>query len=113
MAYCRWSSDDFQCDIYAYPADDGVTVCVARYRYSTPPARRSENTTRFRRLERHQAIHALLEDAPLIPIDLPYAGEWRGGLSPAEAAEWLTELRELGYNFPVDVIDAILEDADD
>lgn len=114
MAYCRWSSDDFQCDIYAYPTDDGVTVVLTKNRYDfTPPPRLRKNASAARRFERSQAIHALLEDAPLIPIDLPYAGEWRGGLSPAEAIEWLTELRELGYNFPVDVIDAILEDADD
>ena len=60
-----------------------------------------------------KGIDALRDDAPLIPIDLPYAGEWRDRITHEEAAEWLTELRELGYNFPVDVIDAILEDADD
>lgn len=113
MFYCRLSDNDYRCDIHAYAADGGVTVCVARYRYSTPPARRSENTTRFRRLERHQAIHDLIQDAPLIPIDLPYAGEWRDRITHEEAAEWLTELRELGYNFPVDVIDAIEEDMHD
>lgn len=114
MAYCRWSSDDFQCDIYAYPADGGVTVVVSRNRYDyTPPPRLRKNASVDRCLERHQVIHDLLEDAPLIPIDLPYAGEWRDRITHEEAAEWLTELRELGYNFPVDVIDAILEDADD
>ena len=114
MSYCRWSSDDFRCDIYAYPTDDGVTVVLTKNRYDfTPPPRLPENATRFRRLERRQAIHALLEDAPLIPIDLPYAGEWRDRITHEEAAEWLTELRELGYNFPVDVIDAIKEDMHD
>lgn len=32
MSYCRWSSDDYQCDIYAYEAEDGFVVHVASSR---------------------------------------------------------------------------------
>lgn len=29
MSYCRWSSDDFQCDVYCYEADEGFIIHVA------------------------------------------------------------------------------------
>lgn len=72
MAYCRWSSDDFQCDIYAYPTDGGVTVVLTKNRYGyTPPPRLRKNASAVRRFERSQAIHALLEDAPSSPSTCP------------------------------------------
>lgn len=33
MSYCRWSSDDFGCDVYAYESAEGFTVHVAEARY--------------------------------------------------------------------------------
>ena len=33
MSYCRWSSDDFQCDVYVFGSDTGFETYVARGRY--------------------------------------------------------------------------------
>ena len=36
MSYCRYSSDNWMCDVYVYEAADGVCVHVAGSRYVTP-----------------------------------------------------------------------------
>ena len=31
MAYCRWSSEDYQCDLYCYESKEGYVTKVATY----------------------------------------------------------------------------------
>jgi hypothetical protein len=35
MSYCRWSSDNFTCDLYCYESFDGFQTHVASYRQRT------------------------------------------------------------------------------
>lgn len=32
MSICRWSTDNFKCDLYVYESDQGIEICVAGMR---------------------------------------------------------------------------------
>jgi hypothetical protein len=36
VAYCRWSTDSFRCDVYAYEAEDGYMIHVAGRKRAVP-----------------------------------------------------------------------------
>jgi hypothetical protein len=111
MAYCRWSSDDFRCDVYVYEADKW-TIHVAGNRILGD----------IPRLPKHpqgvpEAIDAwfvayrqqsdFVKAAQREDIDLPHAGETLEADTPGECAATLKTLRGLGYRVPQYAIDAL------
>lgn len=109
MSYCRWSTDDFQCDVYVY-ADiaGGYTTHVAGNRvvYQEPlPPHVSYLTDLEGWLERHRKVMEMIENSPREEITLPHAGETFNDPTPQACANRLQELKSLGYVVPQCVID--------
>ena len=104
MSYCRWSSDDFACDLYCYAdVNGGWTTHVAGSRYSgeipkVEDALLSSDTEEYAR--QCQAQTDFLKDAQLVPIGLPYDGmTFRDPTLEAFRAR-VAMLIEAGYRCP-------------
>lgn len=116
MSYCRWSSDDFRCDLYVYGASDGVVIHVASMRYDVPVADYpppmeldADNIEAW--MVRHRTVMALIAAAPKVAIGLPYDGESYYGLTEHEAAEKVRELIRVGYRCDPSVADDLEAEA--
>lgn len=83
MSYCRWSSDDFECDLYCY-AD-------VRGGYTT---------------------HVAGRDKKGKDIGLPHDNATFNDDTLEEFRERLLALRAIGYSFPNYVIDVVDEEID-
>lgn len=111
MSYCRWSSDDFQCDLYVYESADGYTTHVASHRIAfakpLPPEVpwSADNAEAF--VRRHNDVLALVRDSPHEKIGLPHDGATFQDASPGDCAHRLETLRALGYRVPQGAIDAL------
>ena len=112
MSYCRWSSDDYGCDLYVYEGEVGWVTHVAARRYvfasPLPPPVPMDSLEKW--VARHQKVMELLEDAELKPIGLDYDGQTFVDSTPLECAQRLQQLRSLGYRLPNSVIDVLLEE---
>lgn len=117
MSYCRWSSDDWQCDVYVYEdCDGGWTTHVA--------VRRQLNVLRnpypfqpgsFNRwLVMHRVQMDLMKEEPADWLDLaaigPEAGESYNDRTPGECADRLEALKVKGFNVPQYAIDTLREE---
>ena len=103
MSYCRWSSNNFQCDIYAYESCYGgyeIHIAGLRVMGDIPklPQLAKDNVTEFS--EAHKKQMAFLETATRKEIVLPYANESFHCETLEDFEIRLRELKELGYNFP-------------
>ena len=105
MSYCRWSSDDFRCDLYIYESAAGFVIHVAANRVEWDPP------TSPYKLEKLQLPHEkwrviydvyqkALEAAPRHPIGLPYDGESFSHLDLTDLRDWVKELLAVGYRAP-------------
>jgi hypothetical protein len=81
MSYCRWSSMDFTCDIYAYESDGGFVVHVASGRFVDE----SREETK--------------------PIGLPHDGATYYHDTEDEMFATMKELAAEGYNVPPHLIE--------
>ena len=120
MSYCRFSSDNWKSDVYVYEdVSGGWTTHVAGAKRATePPNDRfsdflDDKITAEEFVRLHKDTMAALETIPLIPIDLPHAGESFSDSGPKECAEPLIMLRGLGYHVPQYAIDDLLQEAKD
>lgn len=115
MSYCRWSSDDFSCDVYVYEDVGGywaIHVAGARVVGDVPSTKGLLTTdTVDAYLIAHAAQMAFLDTCEREPIGLPHDGESFDCDSPEEAADTLEMLRGLGYIVPQYAIDALREEA--
>lgn len=112
MSYCRWSSMGFMCDLYLYEAECGWQLHIASNRMINPnpyPEFDFENITQEAVDEWNSAKEKWHKDCVTEKIELPHAGERYNFDSPGECAEFLKELKTLGYVFPETII-GILED---
>lgn len=118
MSYCRWSSDNFESDIYCYASiEDYFSINVASIRYvsDTPKPEitirldKDMDVQEFQR--QNKALSDWIAQADRVPIGLPYDGESFSEDDAAGAAARLIELKELGYHVPQYAIDALLEEA--
>lgn len=113
MSYCRWSSNDFQCDVYVY-ADvaGGWTTHVASREHDMtgvelpePVAYNGENFDEW--YDRHGVVSKLLKKCELVPIGLPFDGWTFNDGTPGACAERLAQLKEAGYRVPQYAIDQL------
>lgn len=116
MAYCRFSTDDFKCDLYIYEdCNGGYTTHLAKNRVEYQSLLPElieltvDNVVDWH--ERHHTVMHLYDEAKKVEIDLPFAGEYFNDETAEELIERLIELRRIGYRFPADVIEAILEES--
>lgn len=107
MSYCRWSSDNFDCDIYAYESvHNCYTIHVARNRITSdviPLDFRKPNQENIR-AHRESMNNVVHEN-----IGLPFDGQSFDEPDLESFKERLLELRAAGYRFP----DYVLEEIDE
>lgn len=115
MSYCRWSTDNFACDLYAYAEAAGVfTIHVAAQRYVGDIPKLpdwNENPTVY--LAAINKQHAFLLDAKQERIGLPHDGETFNEETLQDFLDRMIYLRRVGYRFPDYVIDEIKEEIDE
>ena len=116
MSYCRWSSDDFACDIYCYEHVGGyyaVHVAAARRVLCRPlppfVSLQPEHAKEWR--ARNVEIHKIIEESSMEPIGLPHDGETFREATAGECADRLEMLRDAGYVVPEYAIEALREEA--
>lgn len=119
MALCRWSSDDYQCDLYVYESegDDGICwmthVADERYQITRPlpkPIDDDGSPASYRRHEgRERKVDKILTLSRLVPIGLPADGESYENETAEACAERIKVLVAMGYRVPSDVIDWVHE----
>lgn len=116
MSYCRFSTDDYQCDVYVYSSvGDYIAIHVAANRVTPTAPRPPEIGDWWNRgpagvdewMARHAAVDAWLATGERKKIGLPHDGESFDAEDEAAAAEKLEYLRDLGYQVPQFVIDAL------
>jgi hypothetical protein len=110
MSYCRWSSDDFQCDVYVYAdAGGGWTTHVAGnrvvYKEPLPPVVSYEDPEAW--ATRHNYVMRMVDAADRVPIDLLEAGETYNDPTAAACADRLETLRAAGFVVPQYAIDEL------
>lgn len=116
MSYCRWSSDDYQCDIYAYEGEEGFVVHVATNRrtpaepFPEPVKRSEEGLTAW--IVREQIVVEMMKASTSQPIGLLHDGDIFSFDTAGECAAQLVTLRDLGYNVPQYAIDALREESE-
>ncbi len=119
MGYCRWSSDDYQCDVYVYEdVSGGWTTHIAGNRvvFEDPlPEPVLSETDGFTEkwLARHGIVMKMLENAEHVDIDHPEAGQSHNDSTPEDCADRLEALRAEGFVVPQYAIDDLRSDRDD
>lgn len=117
MSYCRFSSNDFQCDVYVYESNQGFVTHVAASRFDVapdefPPQLAADaNPVDF--VNRHLEVQAILEAAETLPIDSPHAGQTYLSATPGECAALLRKLAEDGFQVPQRAIDALTDEQEE
>lgn len=115
MSYCRFSTNDFQCDVYVYEGHCYIIHVAANKHVLTeplpPPISFTENTHAW--FARSLVVKELLQKSPLVPIGLPEDGAYFEFGCPKETADKLEELRDMGYRVPQYVIDELRSEAHD
>jgi hypothetical protein len=124
MSVCRWSSDDFQCDVYVW-ADVYGGYCTevasnhVEWLVELPPpvhvpvgAADSEERHAWAtaHIERWTAVGKLLDDESThrrVAIPEPEGGRSYQHDTAGECADNLERLRALGINVPQSAIDAL------
>ena len=118
MSYCRWSSDDFACDVYVYESAHGWEIHVAARRVvpvEPMPAPISDDPSRpewaNEYLARHREVSRIIDASERHEIGLPHDGESYTDSTPGECADRLKSLRAIGYNVPQYAIDELRAEA--
>ena len=115
MSFCRWSTDDYLCDLYVYASVYGgfsVNVAANRRVYKAVLPEPIDPKGNFKAwYDREQ----LVMDIPceLVAITDKYAGACLAFATAKETVEFLQGLQVLGYKFPEHVIFDILEYTDE
>ena len=118
MSYCRWSTDDYQCDLYCYEDGDGYVTHVANLRVLgeippldwtllEDPPEGDTRTPEDRANEfgrQHNAQLAFLNSCERVSIGGPYDGDSFHDYSLEDFRNRLLMLREAGYRFPNEVL---------
>ena len=82
MSYCRWSSNNYQCDVYVYESDLGFQTYVAGNRVNW---------------DTHDRVF----------IDHPEAGQSYTDTTPGQCADRLEKLKSEGFKVPQYAIDEL------
>ena len=103
MSYCRFSSDNYRCDFYAYESRHGFELMVAAHRLQwDPPPSPMENLDmphdQWRELT--EAYHEALNKATTIPIKHPAAGSMHIYDTLQELRDRIAELTDQGFHAP-------------
>jgi|SRR3990167_2144751 len=114
MSYCRWSSDNWQCDLYCYgDVRGGFTTHVAgNHLLGEIPKLRvlgagatDEDWNQW--FEEHRRQMAWLKTAHREPIGLPHDSKTFSDPDLVSFLQRLRDLRALGYRFPDYVLEVV------
>ncbi|MDP9037818.1 MAG: hypothetical protein M3O02_00925 [Acidobacteriota bacterium] len=110
VLYCRWSDDNFSCQLYCYEDRDGgyATHVIARRPIGDVPqvtALLMDDPCAF--MEQVRAQIDFMLGAQYELLDLPFAGESFHDATLPEFRVRLDELRRVGYRFPQRVLDRV------
>ena len=116
MSYCRWSSDDYQCDLYCYEnCAGGITTHVAArrvvFKETTPSPVPFKDTAKW--VYRANKVSDMHGSAEFIPIGLPHDGKSFNDETLLGFLTRLKYLKGLGYKFPEGVITCVEEEIKD
>jgi hypothetical protein len=119
MSYCRFSSDDFHCDVYVYESCFGgfITLVAANRvvgdvpKIEWPPLVGPVGPTLLH--AQYMAQMDFMKTAKRAHIGLPHDGEEFVDETPGECIDRLESLRVIGYNVPQYAIDALREEQND
>ncbi len=118
MSYCRWSSDGFRCDLYAYEDAQGWTIHVAGRTRVFPPdwsdpldlvLMIDKGLSAEEATARYSAAMEPMETFPFAELTAPSAGKTFREPSLAAFRARLLALRAEGLRFPDDVL-AMVDD---
>lgn len=115
MSYCRFSSNDYACDVYVYADSVGgymTHVAASRYRFDEPLPPRVPFEHEVEWVARMVLVQKRAETAPRDPIKLPHAGATFTDPTPAALLTRLEELAALGYRIPSYVFDELRAERD-
>lgn len=107
MSYCRWSTDNFECDLYCYEdVRGGWTTHVASNRHVgvCPPLRDRDMCDPKEFIQAIRAQSKFLDEAERVAIGLPHDGETFNDPTLEDFRARLVALREAGYRFPESVL---------
>lgn len=114
MAYCRFSTNDFGCDLYCYEdVMGGYTTHVAAVKVvfdqplPDPVPLNHENPGVW--LQRHEQVMQMAKRCGRVPIGLPYDGQTFNDATLDDFLSRLQLLRDAGYRFPDYVFDLARE----
>ena len=111
MSYCRWSSDNFACDLYCYEdVNGGFTTHVARNRVVGDVPKFSLNEPKDELFAAYRKQMAWLTTAKREPIGLPFDGESFNDPDLESFLARLLNLAEAGYHFPASVIKTVRDE---
>jgi hypothetical protein len=109
MSFCRFSDDDFRCDLYCIGTGQGATTYVANGRYpeDTPkvPDLMTSDPQVFADAFNAQMAHCLAHGTT--PLDLPHAGETFVDPDMPSFLARVESLAALGYRIPAWLIPTI------
>jgi hypothetical protein len=115
MSYCRWSTDDFQCDLYCFEHTYGwyqTYVAGNRIEFAEPlpePVPFTKETF-DEWWKRYKVVEKIIQKSKKVPIGLPYDGQGFRDKTPQEFLSRLLTLKAAGYRFPDEVIEQIKEE---
>jgi len=117
MSYCRWSTDKFQSDVYAY-ADmmDEYTIHVRKYHPISVEHVPDYNVMEWLEKghdcveQKHKEYMDAVKKIEYEPIGLPYDGETIGAEDLKELYRWLGVLRSVGYYVPDSALELVFEE---
>lgn len=112
MSYCRWSTDDFSCDLYCYRSEAGYETYVAckRYVFDEPLPLPIDLSDIDAWIQRSLEVSAMVRKAGQVRIGLPHDGQCFTDTSLEDFLERLIALKATGYRFPDEVIDEVREE---
>lgn len=113
MSYCRFSSDDFQSDVYCYAhVYGGYQIHVACQRIipavPLPPKLTNEEENDGEKwLARHNKVMEIITISKREPIGLLHDGYSCNVETAQDCLDFLLMLRKEGYNVPQEAIDRL------
>ena len=119
MSYCRWSSDDYRCDLYCYETNSHFVIEVASYRVGEdlprigdyPSGGDLEAHQKWIRAEEEQM--RILRTMARTPIGGPHDGGSFWVKTLGEFLHILQMLRAEGYNYPNYVLEEVEREIDE
>lgn len=123
MSYCRWSSDDWQCDVYVWADVDGgwrTEVAGRRWIFNhlpepvpfpDDPGAEDQIRAWVERSKRVLSMHGDETHGHWLALPEPEGGRSYSHDTPGECADNLERLRAAGLNVPQDAVDELREEA--